>query len=735
MKSATWSKSLVGVLIVLVALAGLVPAAQGAAGLRITGTATAAGGVGVAGIEVTLMSDIGGSDSWLATVSTTTRTDGSYDLAVPSAGTYRLRFEDPTGQHATVFWPTAATAKDATDIAVYGEVAGKNASLDPASSLAGTVTNTDGAPLQGVSVEAWRVDLPNGQSSDGPAATATTASDGTYTIGGLTAGAIRLVFDPADPYHPSDAVYATQYWPGAAMYQFGSEIQVDSHESLSGKDAVLSPLAHVAGTVIGTGSAPVDNYAVDVYRLENGEWWDFGMVWGQDDGSYTVNLPAGTYRFKYTDRSGFYTDEYWQDADRLATATSITLAPGEELSEIDPLVGEGSHITGTLTIAEGGLSWGTGGGPVPQATVRAGRLVDGSWSWSYVGHSDQNGHYDVSGLVPGTYRLSFSQSNFSHEYWDDVTDLDSATDIVVGAHQTVSGKDADLAWSGSKVKLLTAPVLSGDASVGGLLTLAPGTWSPSTVRLSYRWKANGAIIPGATGATYSPTVAEAGRSITVQVRAERAGFQELYTHSNAIAVTPVPTTPAPATPTPTRADALSNLSPPTVTGVPQVGSVLRARPGSWNVDGLTYAYAWTVDGTPVAAPANRFVVPASALGGSISVTVTATSTNLTSVSATSARTSAVRAGRLGLASRPTLRGTARVDGRLRVHTGRTTPDGASLTVVWRRDGVTLKRAAGLTYRPTRADLGHRLSARITYSRPGYRDLVVKTGPSGRVERR
>ena len=97
MKSGTWSKSLVGVLIVLVALAGLVPAADGAVGLRITGTATAAGGVG------------------------------------------------------------------------------KDVSLDPASSLAGTVTNAGGEALQGVSVRAWRVDLPNGQSSDGPAATTTTA--------------------------------------------------------------------------------------------------------------------------------------------------------------------------------------------------------------------------------------------------------------------------------------------------------------------------------------------------------------------------------------------------------------------------------------------------------------------------------------------------------------------------------------------------------------------------------
>ena len=63
--------------------------------------------------------------------------------------------------------------------------------------------------------------------------------------------------------------------------------------------------------------------------------------------------------------------------------------------------------------------------------------------------TDVNGAYSLSGLSAGTYRLKFSDSAgaYLQEYWDNKATLELATDIVVTAAQTVTGKNAVLGAS------------------------------------------------------------------------------------------------------------------------------------------------------------------------------------------------------------------------------------------------------------------------------------------------
>ena len=68
----------------------------------------------------------------------------------------------------------------------------------------------------------------------------------------------------------------------------------------------------------------------------------------------------------------------------------------------------------------------------------------------------------------------------------------------------------------------TRPAITGTFEVGEIGTVTPGTWENVTDPLSYRWFADGVLIFGATGLTYTFTAAEAGKTVTVEESATNA---------------------------------------------------------------------------------------------------------------------------------------------------------------------------------------------------------------------
>jgi subtilisin family serine protease len=84
-------------------------------------------------------------------------------------------------------------------------------------------------------------------------------------------------------------------------------------------------------------------------------------------------------------------------------------------------------------------------------------------------------------------------------------------------------------------------------------------------------------------------------------------------------------------------DAPVNTAPPVISGTPAVGSTLTATPGTWNVDGLSFAYQWQANGADIAgATGATYRVASGDQGKSITVVVTASKDGLPSASATSA---------------------------------------------------------------------------------------------------
>ncbi|HEU4811622.1 MAG TPA: CHAP domain-containing protein [Nocardioides sp.] len=269
------------------------------------------------------------------------------------------------------------------------------------------------------------------------------------------------------------------------------------------------------------------------------------------------------------------------------------------------------------------------------------------------------------------------------------------------------------------------PAVSGTPKVGATLSSSPGTWSPGDPTIRYQWEANGVDIAGATGPALTLRASMLDARIAVRTTASKLGYPTSVTTS-------APTRPvAPGV--------ITNNEPPTVGGEAQVDSTLTATAGLWTPTPGRLTYQWTADGAPVAGGRTAVLTAGPELvGKALAVTVTATKNGYPAVSSTSAVTNPVLPGTFTVRTPPTLAidgldGAPRPGQVVTFDRGRFAPSEADVSLQWLRAGVPVEGAVGPTYRLTRADLGARISARMTVTRPGYTPLRTRTAPTWRVK--
>ncbi|WP_108248776.1 S8 family serine peptidase [Planctomonas deserti] len=125
------------------------------------------------------------------------------------------------------------------------------------------------------------------------------------------------------------------------------------------------------------------------------------------------------------------------------------------------------------------------------------------------------------------------------------------------------------------------------------------------------------VLAGVQGTPASYTASWTG----LAPETEYLGLVEYGDTGLSTAVT-VSSGPADEVPTP---QAPVATAPPTISGTPLVGRVLRATPGQWDTEGLTYAYQWLSDGEPIRnATSASYRVKGADQGAALSVVVTAT---------------------------------------------------------------------------------------------------------------
>ena len=293
------------------------------------------------------------------------------------------------------------------------------------------------------------------------------------------------------------------------------------------------------------------------------------------------------------------------------TATAST-APTGVVQAVPPSNAAAPAITGTATQGQTlTASTGTWSGSSPIAY---------SYQWQDCNNSGTSCS-NISGATASTYTLG------SSDIGDTIVVAVTASNATLPGGGTVpAASTATGVVNAAPPANLTAPSITGTASVSQELTASPGTWSYGPNTYSYQWQdcnASGtgcSNIPGATSPGYIVSSSDYGDTIEVSVTASNQGGSASAESSPTAVV---------------QDQAPVNTAAPAITGTAAVGQTLTASPGSWSgSQPITYRYQWNqciswYGCQPIpGASGSTYTVGTAPVGQTVEVVVTADNTAL-----------------------------------------------------------------------------------------------------------
>ncbi|WP_205474423.1 carboxypeptidase regulatory-like domain-containing protein [Nocardioides sp. SYSU D00038] len=665
----------------------------------VTGTVRDEAGQPIAGATVTLSQTPGRGGGYGIVTDAQGRYDtrtGDYtDNTIP--GSYRVE----AGSYGSDIDSPVYTSSSA-DVAIAANAGvQRDFVLKRLPQVVFTLQDTNGSPLANapLNIQEYRSDLGGwGPIQSGPHET---DEEGRYRFVGYPGRSVKVYFGTPAGYTGSGV---GEYWDGptgdgayalrdAAVVDFPQGVAMNRSYTvrLGAAPAISAGSPTITGTpkvgqtltlVPGTwGPGAVD---LDV------QWLDGGFVIpGQTERELTLTPDLeGSYITARVTGAKAGADA----VDRAAPYLGPVTAGAPPVSFTRPTISGTPRVGSTLTAVPG--AWGPSGVALAYQWYAAGQAVGQATAQTFVPTAAEQGKAI-------TVRVTGSLTGYS------TVARTSAATAAVAAAPAVSA---------------STPTISGTAQVGSTLTAVPGAWGPDGVALAYQWFAGGQPVAGATASTLALTAAQQGQPVTVRVTGTLAGHTPAERTSAATAaVAAAPEAPAVSAGT------------PTVAGTARTGQRLTARPGSWGPTGVTLGYQWLADGTPIAGAAGAsYVVTNAVAGRRISVRVTGTLAGAAAV----VRDSAPTAASVGLltAPRPRITGTARQGRKLTVKLGTWSPGPVRLTYTWLRNGTRIAGATRASYTLRKADVGKRISVRVTGARASYATVVKVSARTGKVKR-
>jgi YD repeat-containing protein len=238
----------------------------------------------------------------------------------------------------------------------------------------------------------------------------------------------------------------------------------------------------LSGLLTDEGGNPLEGIRVETSRSD---WMWWGEAYTGADGRYVVGgVPAGSYRVCFSDPSGQYGRECFDDAQSMAGASPVGVTAGAATQDIDARLALAGSIAGVVR--------GPGASPLSGIWVQA-YLGNGSW-WEPVAYAStaEDGTYALSGLGAGSYRVCFYDwdGQYVSECYDDVPEVEAATDVAVTSGVTTLGINAQLSEAGR----ITGRVTDGAGNALAQISVEAYSWAA----YGWSWGGSGTSAPDGT---------------------------------------------------------------------------------------------------------------------------------------------------------------------------------------------------------------------------------------------
>jgi protocatechuate 3,4-dioxygenase beta subunit len=415
----------------------------------ISGKVTDEDGNPLSGANITAYSSGSG---YYFTSYASTAADGTYHLRGLQTSTWRVTFSDTTHNKIQQYYPGAQNSSDAGSVSVTAgsESSSINATMVAAATVKGKVT-AGGSGLGNVTVGL--------QASSGSTVySAYTASDGTYTVIGLPAGSYTARYSPqsGSPYQPATRAGTVDVTKGATV---------------SGIDQVLVEGGKIKGTVTDKSGAPVAGVSVSSFPVSGSGSSTYATT--AADGTYTLSgLTQNTYRVTFSGGTPTIVTTYY-GGDLSSQATPVTSGPGTVATGIDKTVVRGATISGSYKKPDGSAAAGV--------SIYA-SSTDGTNNFYAYASTGIDGTFKVSGLAPGSYRLSTSAAGYLTRYYPDSPTAAGAQVITLAEAENKTLPAATLVAGGKVTGKVTDSTGAGVTGVIGLfLPDAPYAYPTRTV--------------------------------------------------------------------------------------------------------------------------------------------------------------------------------------------------------------------------------------------------------------
>ena len=550
----------------------------------ISGVVTGSENPGVALVGITVRAfnvDTGA----FSDLSATQYGDEGFTIRHLSAGTYKLQFVDENGLHSSEWFGDADTVEAAAGftVAAGDAVVDADAELALGGVISGTVTKTTGGAI------ATLVRAYDGENN--VVASTTTSAAGVYSFAGLATGDYRIGFSSA----PSATKIIPEFYNDSETLADADVIEVAEGETVTANAAVLvakkfttAPKPVIAGTAkVGKKLTAKAGEWKPTNATLSYAWVSKGITVGTSS-SYTI-APAdlgSTIALKVTANKAGYAPVTKTSKSTAKVAKGTITAPKQKLTGT-------AKVGSTLTAVVGG--WKPASATLSYKWLRDGKVIAGQSGATYTLAAADKGKkvsVKVTGSAPG--------------------------------YASASVKSALKKIGAGVLAPATAPVVTGTAKVGETLTATSADWAPVGTVVTFQWNADKKPIKGATGLTLVVPGSVAGKKLTLTATGKKSGY-------TTVTKTSVPTVAVAKA-------ALVPGSAPVMTGAELAapGTVLTATAAGWQPE-ATLTFQWLRDGVAIkGATKPAYTVGLSDRGHVVTVSLTATRTGYTTLTATGA---------------------------------------------------------------------------------------------------